>query len=122
MVIQNKKEQKKESKCFAIAIGGGGGLGERVSMVYGVCVRLLSGRTVKRCCASGDDIQFQKRGMPVRLQRFSFLAFENWQGGAQRQAGQTQKYIKRSPEHHVPLPPFQEGKAYTSCGENYGQP
>ena len=50
-------------------------------MVYGVSVRILSGRTVRRSCASGDDFQFHKRGMPIRTQKFSFLAFESWQGG-----------------------------------------
>ena len=121
MVIQNKKEPKKGTKGIAISIGGGGGLGERVNMVYGVCVKMFSGRTLKGSCMSGDDIQFQMRGMPVGSQKFSFLAFENWQGGvtgvgAHRQAGQTQKYKKNSQEHHVPVPAFHESKAYTSCG------
>ena len=102
MVIQNKKKPKKGTKCFAISIGGGGGggLGEGVSMVYAVCARILSSRTVKRSCASGDDIEFRKRGMPVGSQKFGFLAFEKWQGGVtgvggQRQAGQTQMHIKK---------------------------
>ena len=38
VVIQNKKEPKKGTKCFAISMGGGGVLKEGVSMVYGVCV------------------------------------------------------------------------------------
>ena len=49
MVIQNKKEPKKGAKCFAISIGGWG-LGEGFNMVYGVWVRILLGRTVKRSC------------------------------------------------------------------------